>query len=80
MTSVTFTYHGTEFQADWLNDERSRLSVSTAEPTFDELGINQTDWPSDELVSQIVDKHVEFADAGDAPDRSEAIYHAEADE
>lgn len=74
--TFTFTFKGSEFRASWLNDEHTRLSVRTSDTVLDENGLDQTEWPDDKIVSQAVGEAVEFHDAGDHPDESEAIFAA----
>ena len=76
-TAYTFDHNGSEFHADWLDDNHTRLSVRTSQSVIDEeTGIDHTDWPSDGQVSAVVGVTVEFADAGDHSDESEAIFRA----
>lgn len=74
--TITFTFRGGEFRADWLNEEHTRLSVRTSDTVEDDQGVDQTEWPSDAVVSKAVGKAVKFHDAGDHPDESESIYHS----
>jgi len=75
--TYTFDHNGTEFRADWLNDEKTRLSVRTSHAVIDEdSGIDHTDWPSDKEVSAAVGTPVEFYDAGDNGEESESIFSA----
>jgi len=70
---TTFIYNNSTFQANWLNEEKTALSVTTDDMVFDDHGIDQTDWPSDETVSAHVGKPVGFSDAGD---NGEAIFES----
>ena len=75
MPTFTFDYKGAEFRADWLDDEKTRLSVRTSHMEIDEnTGVDHTNWPSDKQVSAIVGTPVKFADAGDNSEESESIF------
>lgn len=64
------------FTANWLNDERSSLSVvvssSLGELEFDEL--TNLSWPSDAEISKLVGRDVVAFDGGDSI--AETIYFA----
>jgi hypothetical protein len=66
---------GGTFTADWLNADRTRLSITTPDVVEDANGVDRTDWPTDEQVSRLVGMEVQFHDSGDNPKLAEAIYH-----
>ena len=71
---MIYQYKENSFDMEWLNAEKTRLSVICADPVFDSNGIDQTQWPSDKQISEFIGKTVEFKDIGDSNDGVEGIF------